>query len=101
MDASEKYTAIIQQVYAIPKGKVASYGAIAKLAGLPGYARYVGQVLKTLPEDTQVPWHRVLNSQGKISFVLGSDAYDRQAQRLAAEGITLIKGKVTKAYFMN
>ena len=50
----------------IPRGRVASYGDVAKMAGLPGYARYVGYLLKSVPIDTSLPWHRVVRSDGTI-----------------------------------
>jgi len=75
----------------IPPGKVASYGQIAGLAGLPGAARLVGNVLKKLPSDSQLPWHRVINSQGKISLAEDSDSFVRQQQLLTAEGV-VVKG---------
>jgi len=80
-------------VHQIPKGKVASYGQIAKLAGLPGHARYVGYTLKTLPADTKLPWFRVVNSQGRISFKSGTKQYLQQKSLLEKEGIVFIKGK--------
>ena len=51
---------IWQVVASIPYGTVATYGQVAQLAGLPGYARYVGATLKQLPKDTLLPWHRVI-----------------------------------------
>lgn len=78
---------IWQTVNAIPKGKVASYGQIASLAGLPNCARLVGKVLSRLPEDTNIPWFRVINSQGKISFATETEAFLTQKNKLAAEGI--------------
>ena len=74
-------------VYQVPAGKVATYGDIAKLAGMPSHARQVGKVLSRLPADTKLPWYRIVNSQGKIS--LQDDRGDYQRQRLAAEGILL------------
>lgn len=100
MDQDQKQTAIIQQVCSVPKGNVASYGDIAKGAGLPGYARYVGRVLKMLPKNTNIPWHRIINSQGMISFPKGSDAYKKQVERLNQEGIYLLKDKIPKSYFI-
>ena len=58
---------ILAVVSQIPKGKVASYGQIAKLAGLPKHARLVGRVLGQIEDRTAIPWHRVINSQGKMS----------------------------------
>jgi methylated-DNA-protein-cysteine methyltransferase-like protein len=78
---------IWQIVASIPKGKVATYGQIAKAAGYPGHARYVGSTLKNLPKDTKLPWHRVINSQGRISFPINSSAYNKQKSRLEAEGV--------------
>ena len=93
--ARSNQDAIIQQVSAVPFGQVSTYGAIAKAAGLPGYARFVAQVLKKLPTDTKLPWHRIINAQGKISFPLSSDGYKEQSARLISEGITIKQGKVT------
>ena len=77
---------ILQTIHSIPEGSVATYGQIAKLAGLPGKARYVGYILKTLPQGSTIPWHRVINSKQRISFNEGSDAYLRQKSRLEDEG---------------
>jgi len=61
-----------QQVLAIltsiPKGRVVSYGQVAELAGLGKGARQVGRILRTLPEDTQIPWYRVVSATGNISL---------------------------------
>jgi methylated-DNA-protein-cysteine methyltransferase-like protein len=51
----------------IPRGRIATYGQIARLAGLPGHARLVGYALSALPERSRVPWHRVVNAKGQIS----------------------------------
>ena len=72
----------------IPRGRVATYGQVADLAGLPRRARLVGRALGTLPEDSAVPWHRVVNAAGKISprgNALGHE--DLQAHLLRREGI--------------
>ncbi|WP_239995746.1 MGMT family protein [Nitrincola tibetensis] len=88
---------IWQVVYSIPEGEVMSYGQIAKLCGYPGYARYVGTVLKQLPEDSQLPWHRVINAQGRLSFPQDSSSFDRQKTLLEAEGWCLDGNKVRRA----
>lgn len=85
---------IWQVVAAIPEGKVSSYGEVAKHAGLPGYARYVGTTLSKLPEGSALPWFRVLNSQGKISFPADTAAYREQVERLRADGVEVNAGKV-------
>ncbi|MGK0441582.1 MAG: methylated-DNA-protein-cysteine methyltransferase-like protein [Pseudohongiellaceae bacterium] len=74
-------------VQQIPTGKVASYGQVAELSGLPGAARLVGTTMSKLPEGTLLPWHRVINSQGKLSRPHDSTAYQEQRLRLEAEGI--------------
>jgi methylated-DNA-protein-cysteine methyltransferase-like protein len=71
----------------IPTGKVISYGYLAELAGLPGRARWVGKTLSSLPDDTQLPWHRVVNASRRISFPADSEGYKTQRQRLESEGI--------------
>lgn len=79
-----------QVVAAIPRGRVATYGQVAQLAGMPQQSRLVGTILSRLPSGTRLPWHRVINSQGRISNPNAA----RQKDRLAAEGVTLISGRV-------
>jgi len=86
---------IWQTVSLIPKGKVVSYGQVARLAGYPSHARFVGSTLKKLPKNSKLPWFRVINAQGKIAFPLGSDAYVRQHDLLTKEGITFNNDKVS------
>jgi methylated-DNA-protein-cysteine methyltransferase-like protein len=61
------YVRIYRAVRRIPKGKVATYGQIAEIAGLPGHARQVGYALHALKTERAVPWHRVVNARGQIS----------------------------------
>lgn len=83
-----------QVVAAIPRGQVSTYGQIARIAGYPNHSRQVGNTLKNLPKDSKLPWHRVINSQGKISFPLDSDTYRLQKRRLHEEGVIFQKDKV-------
>lgn len=62
------YDEVYEQVRRIPEGRVTTYGAVAALAGNPRAARTVGWALHALPEDTDVPWHRVINARGGISI---------------------------------
>jgi methylated-DNA-protein-cysteine methyltransferase-like protein len=81
----EAWARICEAVHAIPRGRVASYGQVAELAGLPGRARLVGRVLSLLPPSSRVPWQRVLNSRGELSL-RGEDAA-RQRRLLEREGV--------------
>jgi len=78
---------IWQVVAAIPKGKVATYGGIAQKAGMARAARQVGLALRGLPKNTKIPWHRVVNAQGRISLPAGSASHNTQRVRLENEGI--------------
>lgn len=81
-------------VRAIPRGRVATYGQVAALAGFPGHARLVGYALAALPADSKVPWHRVVNARGGISLSPGSHAARAQRALLEAEGVAFHAGCV-------
>ena len=83
---------IWQVVAAIPAGRVATYGGIAEKAGLGKAARRVGMALRGLPHDTGIPWHRVINAQGRIALPAGSTSYRKQRDRLESEGIEFSLG---------
>ena len=85
------YEKIFRIVRRIPKGKVATYGQVAGLAGFPAQARLTGYALHSLKEGTDVPWYRVLNASGRISFPAGSDAEAVQRSLLEAEGVKFQK----------
>ncbi|ETJ49464.1 Methylated-DNA--protein-cysteine methyltransferase [Pseudoalteromonas sp. P1-30] len=93
-DNIDKETLIYTIIANIPAGFVASYGQVATLAGYPQNSRLVGRLLKQMPDDSVIPWHRVVNSQGKISFPAGSDKYQEQRQKLLLEGVSFKNGKV-------
>ena len=76
-----------QVVQGIPRGHVLTYGEVARLAGLPRAARRVSQAMRRAPRGVELPWHRVVNAQGKISFPEDSDGYRRQRALLQEEGI--------------
>lgn len=67
MTSSRTYAAVYAVVSRIPPGRVATYGQVAALAGLPGHARLVGYSLHALPDGTRIPWHRVVNARGRTS----------------------------------
>lgn len=81
------YQRIWQTVRAIPYGQVATYGQIADLAGFPRQARLVGYALYQLPEGSAVPWHRVINARGMLSFPRDSAPYQKQKALLLEEGV--------------
>lgn len=87
---------ICQVVAMIPRGKVASYGQIARLVGFPGHARYVGTTLRQLPKRSKLPWYRVVNSSLKIAQRGGGEA--RQKRLLEAEGVTFIGARIASAH---
>jgi methylated-DNA-protein-cysteine methyltransferase related protein len=78
----------------IPRGKVSTYGDIAEVAGLPGRARLVGTTLKQTPAGAHLPWYRVINAGGKISFPVGSAAHARQKKKLEDEGVVFLGERV-------
>lgn len=87
----EQFYAIVRQ---IPHGKVATYGQIATLAGYYGQARQVGYALHAVPSD-DIPWHRVINAQGKISLnqEMGGDL---QRKLLENEGVVFSAAGVVR-----
>ncbi len=79
----------------IPRGRVATYGQIAELAGLEGHARQVGYALHNLPERSTVPWHRVINAKGEISPRSAGDSHELQRLLLEAEGVFVdLRGRI-------
>ena len=95
---SSTYQAIYATVRRIPKGRVASYGQVAAVAGLANAARQVGYALHALPAGSAVPWHRVVNAQGAIS--LRDHHALTQRMLLAQEGVRFdARGRADLARF--
>ncbi|GAB4189274.1 MAG: hypothetical protein Tsb002_16180 [Wenzhouxiangellaceae bacterium] len=92
--ADERYQRIWRAVAAIPPGRVMSYGQVAQAAGLPRRARLVGRALRLAPDHLQLPWHRVVRSDGRLAFEPGSSTFRKQSERLASEGVAVVSGKV-------
>lgn len=82
-----------QVVQGIPRGCVLTYGDVARLAGPGGSARRVSQAMRRAPRGMKLPWHRVINSQGKISLPPDSEGYRQQKSRLEKEGVVFLNGK--------
>ena len=94
------YQRIYSAVRRIPRGRVATYGQIAELAGLEGHARQVGYALHNLPSRSGVPWHRVVNARGEISARSGSDWGELQRLLLEAEKVKFdAKGRIDLTRF--
>ena len=92
-----------QKVYialaAIPQGKVVTYGQLGDLAGVPRAARQGGYILRNLPAETTLPWHRVVNAAGKISLSPESDSGMRQRALLQEEGGVFNHGRISLKQF--
>ncbi|HTX73133.1 MAG TPA: MGMT family protein [Rectinemataceae bacterium] len=87
MNVPASYRSIYETVCRIPRGRVATYGQVARLAGIPGHARQVGYALHRLPDDSGLPWHRVINAAGRISLRSQDVGSARQRAMLEAEGV--------------
>jgi methylated-DNA-protein-cysteine methyltransferase-like protein len=84
----------------IPKGRVATYGQIAYLAGIPRQARQIGYALAALRDHHRVPWHRVVNAKGEISRRSEPGFEERQRVLLQSEGVVFhMKGRISLSRF--
>ena len=104
MSTKDKNRGFFEEVYTIvaqiPTGKVASYGQIAAILGSPGAARTVGWALHSLPRGRDIPWHRVINAAGRISFNSRGVEANLQRTLLESEGVVFdISGKVDMERF--
>jgi methylated-DNA-protein-cysteine methyltransferase-like protein len=99
--AGSTYTRIYAVVRRIPRGKVASYGDVARRAGLPGHARQVGYAMHALGPDTAVPWHRVVNTKGEISCRRRGAGELEQRVRLEREGVRFgARNRIAPVHFV-
>ena len=95
--AAGNYERIYAVVRRVPRGKVATYGQIAALAGLPGHARQVGYALHALARDREndVPWQRVINARGEVSRRAAPGPESLQRVVLESEGVVFdARGRV-------
>lgn len=88
------YESVYEALKSVPKGKVISYGALARLAGRKGCARQVGWALHSNPQPVVIPCHRVVFKDGSLAkgFAFGGEGVQRKL--LEAEGVTFVGGKV-------
>ncbi len=99
-EAAEFRAAVVAVVRRIPRGKLLTYGDVARLAGWPGRPRQVGMTLKGLPESIRLPWHRVVNAQGLVPLRARFWGAYEQMARLRLEGIPVDKdGRLPLAKF--
>lgn len=91
---------VIRLIKIIPKGKVATYGLLAALAGKPRGARQVGWLLHSSTQKHQLPWHRVIKSGGQLAFPQHSEAYEHQKMLLEMEGIVMLNGRVDLKHYL-
>jgi methylated-DNA-protein-cysteine methyltransferase-like protein len=91
------------QLYAwmaqIPRGRVVTYGQLAKLVGLPNGARWVGRQMGRLPQGSSLPWYRVINAQGRSSIPLDATGWNRQLRLLKREGVVVNDGRISLSRF--
>jgi methylated-DNA-protein-cysteine methyltransferase-like protein len=92
-----------RQLYAwlaqVPRGRVVTYGQLARLIGRPNGARWVGHRLGRLPSGSLLPWHRVLNARGGSSLPLDGGGSNRQLRLLQREGVAVVDGRVSLSRF--
>jgi methylated-DNA-protein-cysteine methyltransferase-like protein len=89
-----------EMVARIPKGKVASYGQIAAMVGNPRAARTVGWALHSIPEEMQLPWHRVINSKGEISWHCREHEVEIQRVLLEKDGVKFDEhGRINMSHY--
>lgn len=94
LDFAQWKKSVWQVVNGIPRGHVLTYGEVARLAGKARWARRVSQAMRLTPRGVNLPWHRVVNAQGCISFPEDSDGYREQKDRLQSEGVVFLNGKI-------
>lgn len=100
MDHDNSFQAILNVLGSVPHGSICTYGKIAELAGYPSKSRYVGYILKNLPSDSTLPWHRIINAQGRISFPLHSEKHTLQRSLLESEGIHFLHDRIKLRTFL-
>ncbi len=94
MDSQTRTQRIHETIREIPQGRVASYGQIADIAGVPRGARQVGYALRQLPDGYMLPWHRVVQASGKIAFDKDNPQFEEQRNRLMMEGVSVPSGRI-------
>lgn len=91
---------IYDVVSTIPRGKVSTYGEVAKLAGNPKWARVVGYALHVNPDRERIPCHRVVNREGRVSPAFAFGGENEQIKLLSNEGVKVEDGKVDLSIYL-
>lgn len=94
LDFKQWRKSVWQVVQGIPRGHVLTYGEVARLAGKSRWARRVSQAMRRTPRGVELPWHRVVNAQGRISLPADSHGYREQKDRLEEEGVVFLDGRI-------
>lgn len=96
---TDAYGHIYAVVRRVPRGRVATYGQVATLAGLDGQARQVGYALHAMSSGNDLPWHRIINAQGRVSRRAEAGFEHIQQQLLEAEGVVFRNGRTSLERF--
>ena len=99
MENKNTFNLIYEEVKKIPKGKVASYGYIAKKLGRPRLSRVVGYALHVHPDPDTIPCHRVVTKDGQVSKAFAFGGLNKQIELLEKEGVKLKDGKVDMSLY--
>ena len=94
MDRDTRLKRIWETIQDIPRGRVANYGQVAEIAGIPRGARQVAYALRHAPKELELPWHRVITASGKSAFDANSRHFRMQRDRLREEGVVVRNGRV-------
>jgi len=96
-EANPAVPAIWHVIASIPKGRVCTYGGVARAAGFPGRARLTAYALRTAPPDLYLPWYRVLGAGARIVFPKNSRQHREQSRLLRSEHVPVAQGRVPRS----
>lgn len=99
MEKKNTFSLIYEEVKKIPKGRVASYGYIAKKLGRPRLSRVVGYALHVNPDPETIPCHRVVTRDGRVSEAFAFGGSNKQIELLKEEGVKIEDGKVDMSVY--
>ena len=99
MEKKNTFNLIYEEVKKIPKGRVASYGYIAKKLGRPRLSRVVGYALHVNPDPETIPCHRVVTRDGRVSEAFAFGGSNKQIELLKEEGVKIEDGKVDMSIY--